>query len=567
MYRTVLLLVFLLSCGGETSSKDVGSEAAPGDIYADTAPDIPLGDSAELAPDPIDAALELSAPELPDLLDALESVDVEVAVDMVEAVTEVDGSAEVDTKPEVVVPPTALPEHVWSHSFGSTGAEEAVSMAVDGEGRIFLAGSFHSDALDFGGEVLLNKSTLGMRDVFVVAFDPDGGHLWSVSFGGEDDDVMYSLALNEDGEIHVAGYFRSDSIDFGAGPELNQGKRDLFFVKLSGAGELIWARTFGGEMDDATFSLDVNSEGAVFITGYFSSESLDLGGGPMENVSATGYHDIYAARFTGDGEHVWSKRFGGSSWEFARAVSVTGEALYLGGRFYSSGIEFGDETFENQGDADFFVLKMDLSGETLWARQYGGPEHDACHGLVGGPDGSVFVTGTSKSHVLDLGGGPVSHVGPLDFHDMFVFGLSPDGDHLWSHVIGGFSWEMGRAITTDEEGSVYVTGAYYSEGLDFGGGPLKPAGTGQGEADLFLVKLTSGGEHEWSRSFGGPANDFGHAVAAMKSGGVLLAGGFNGGEGEGDYAIDFGGGELPEYGAFDVFLARFGQEVAVSDEP
>lgn len=119
---------------------------------------------------------------------------------------------------------------------------------------------------------------------------------------------------------------------------------------------------------------------------------------------------------------------------------------------------------------------------------------------------------------------------------------------------------MGRALSVDEEGRVFVTGAFYSEGLDLGGGGLGKAGVGNGEAQLFALTLSGSGEHVWSKGFGGPANDFGHAVAVSPSGDILLAGGFNGGEGEGDYAIDFGGGELPEYGAFDIFLARFSQE-------
>lgn len=303
MHRTVFLLAFLLSCGGETSSNDVGKEAGPGDVRADSAPFL------------ADATGELEAPDLPEPADVPDSSDLQQWWDAVDASADLDASVEVDAGPEGDVQAAVPPEHIWSQSFGSSGAEEAVSVAVGSDGTIFLAGNYHSNYLDLGGGLLENNSTLGMRDAFVAAFDSSGTHLWSVSFGGEDDDVMYSLALSEAGEIYVTGYFRSDSIDFGFGPQQSAGKMDLFLVKLSSAGAPIWARTFGGELDDATFSVGVDSGGAVYVTGYFSSVSLDLGGEPMENVSVPGYHDIFAARFSEDGDHVWSKRFGGSSWE------------------------------------------------------------------------------------------------------------------------------------------------------------------------------------------------------------------------------------------------------------
>ena len=545
MHRTMFVFLVLSSCSGGSPSQDVRPEARTSDVPADPAVELPTDVAEELRPDISDPS-----PDLPDS-DFVRAPDTTDVLDAADAVAEA-----VDIPLEADVQTAVGPAHVWSQSFGGSGAEEGVSVAVNSEGRIFLAGNYHSETLNLGGEPLQNQSTMGMRDAFVAAFAPDGSHLWSKGFGGADDDVMYSLALSDAGEVHLTGFFRSDFVDFGAGPVAGAGKMDVFVVKLSGDGDLVWARTFGGEIDDAAFSVAVDSAGDAYLVGYFSSPFLELGGEPLENVSIPGYHDIFVARFDQNGEHVWSRRFGGASWEFGRAVSIMGDALYVGGRFYSPTMEAGDEMLENQGDADFFVLKLDLGGDTSWARQYGGPLHDACHALAAGPGGGVYVTGTSKSHVLDLGGGPLPHVGSENTHDMFVFGLSPEGEHLWSHAYGAFSWEMGRSLSVDQAGAVYVTGAFYSQELDFGGVPLAPAGPGEGEAELFVLKLSQDGGHVWSEKFGGPKNDFGHAVAVAPSGEVVLAGGFNGGEGEGTGPLDFGGGPLPEWNAFDIFLAK-----------
>lgn len=119
--------------------------------------------------------------------------------------------------------------------------------------------------------------------------------------------------------------------------------------------------------------------------------------------------------------------------------------------------------------------------------------------------------------------------------------------HEWSERIGGRTDDGGRAIAADAAGNVLVTG-YCSGTVDLGGGPL----TSAGGCDIFVAKFDPGGNHTWSKRFGGSSIDVdrGYGIATDKAGNVLVTGSFSG-------TVDFGGGPLTSAGGSDIFVAKF----------
>jgi len=124
----------------------------------------------------------------------------------------------------------------------------------------------------------------------------------------------------------------------------------------------LWSKRFGGISNDSGYSLSVDSLGNVYITGHYSSSSIGFGGGVLTNAggSCGSYpcSDIFLARFDSNGNHLWSKRFGGSGNDYGKSVSVDSSGnVYGTGYFQSINVDFGECPLSSAGDNDIYLIK------------------------------------------------------------------------------------------------------------------------------------------------------------------------------------------------------------------
>ena len=123
--------------------------------------------------------------------------------------------------------------------------------------------------------------------------------LWAKSAGGNNDDKGYAVATDTQGNVYAVGYFSSPTIVFGNTSLINAGGLDIFLVKYNTTGEVIWAKSAGGTLNDVGFAICVDPSGNVLITGYFNSPSLLFGTTNLINVdtilNAYDYDDVFVA--------------------------------------------------------------------------------------------------------------------------------------------------------------------------------------------------------------------------------------------------------------------------------
>jgi cysteine-rich repeat protein len=420
---------------------------------------------------------------------------------------------------------------LWSHRFGGTSFDYGQDIAVDSAGNVLLTGRFTGTA-DFGGGPL---SSAGSWDIFVGKLDAQGQHLWSRRLGGPGDDFGWSIAVDSAGNVLLTGYFRGTA-DFGGGPLSSAGSWDAFAVKLDAQGQHLWSRRLGGTGDDVGLGIAVDSAGNVLLTGYFIG-TADFGGGPL---SSAGNDDIFVVKLDAQGQHLWSRRLGGMGNDWANSVAVdSAGTVLLTGAFYFTA-DFGGGPLSSAGDYDIFAVKLDPQGQHLWSRRLGGTNYDEGRGIAVDSDGNVLLTGYFYG-TADFGGVPLFSAGSSD---IFAVKLDPQGQHLWSRRLGGTSADLGRDIAVDIAGNVLLTG-YFQGTADLGGGPLSSAG----DSDLFAAKLDAQGQHLWSRRLGGTNADLGQGIAVDSAGNALLTGYFYG-------TADFGGGPLSSVGSNDIFAVK-----------
>ena len=130
--------------------------------------------------------------------------------------------------------------------------------------------------------------------------------------------------------------------------------------------------------------------------------------------------------------------------------------------------------------------------------------------------------------------------------DAFVLALDSSGNPLWVKRFGGAVTDGATAIAANPNGTMAFSG-FFGGSVDFGSGPITAAGS-----DGFVVALTGAtGAPLWSRTFGGPGDDRGNAIAIDPAGDVVAAG-------YASSALDLGSGPLPFAGATDAFVAKWG---------
>ena len=248
---------------------------------------------------------------------------------------------------------------LWSRSFGDPNQQLAVNVQTDSAGNILFTG-FFVGSIDFGGGAL---TSAGGFDVFVAKLDPQGNHLWSHGFGGDQIETVAALAVGASDHVFVTGTFNG-TVDFGAGPmEAHPGLLgDIFVIELDASGKLVQARAIAGDGQRIPYGLTLDAGGSPIVTGQFTG-MLDAGGGPLETTSL-GDYDAFVFKLDPAGNHVYSARFGDGKMQVGEAVSMAAPDQPIVGGAFDGTIDLGDGPYVDMPsmfpvDFDLFVTKLD----------------------------------------------------------------------------------------------------------------------------------------------------------------------------------------------------------------
>ena len=400
---------------------------------------------------------------------------------------------------------------VWAKRFGGSSNDVGTSIAVDSSGNVYTTGYFY-ETVDFDpGAGTTDLTSAGQADVFVSKLDPLGNLLWAKRFGGSGAavDQGFSIAVDSTGNVYTSGRFEG-TVDFdpGAGTTdlASAGGHDVFVSKLDPSGNLLWAKSFGGRgagMDDAGFSIAVDSTGNVYTTGYFSGTAdFDPGAGTSDLTPAGG-NDVFISKLDSSGNLVFAKRFGGSSDDIGRSIALdsTGN-IYTTGYFQSTA-DFDPDLARTSNliaaggafDNDIFVSKLDSSGNLVFAKRFGATGHDFGFSIAVDSTGNVYTTGNfSGTADFDPSDG-TSNLTSVGQADVFVSKLNPSGNLLLAKSFGGSAnSDLGTSIEVDSNGYIYTTG-YFAGRVDFdpGDGGITNL-TAVGGFDIFVLRLDPSGD-------------------------------------------------------------------------
>ncbi|TMU54964.1 hypothetical protein [Flagellimonas algicola] len=186
----------------------------------------------------------------------------------------------------------------WRRYFGGTNNDRSYGVVQADDGGFVLAGASESDDFDI-------TNPKGSYDFWVLKVSNQGELLWQQSFGGTGIDKAYGIAKTLDGAYVVTGNTFSTDTDISR----NNGESDVWLIKVSDTGALIWERAYGGTAFDAAQSVSVSTEGGILIAG--NSKSTD--GDTVENQ---GENDLWIIKTDASGNIEYQQTFGGSGIDF-----------------------------------------------------------------------------------------------------------------------------------------------------------------------------------------------------------------------------------------------------------
>jgi len=327
---------------------------------------------------------------------------------------------------------------------------------------------------------------------------------WQQNYGGEGDDKLSSMIKTSDGGFLLGGESGlSSGLVSG-----NNGSRDYWIVKINEAGEVLWEQNYGGSREDVLNDLIETSDGGFLLGGYSASNDGDVGGnyGWTEVLPK---RDYWVVKIDALGNMEWEQNYGGTEQDVLEAVLQTSDGGYLlGGKSESIDENVGG----NYGDDDYWVVKIDESGNIEWEQNYGGTVQDWLHSLHETSDGDFILGGQSVS-----GNGNIQ--GPFyGSWDYWIVKINASGNIQWEEKYGGSAVDNFSSMVATSDGG-YLLGGRSKSNSDLVGG-------NNGEYDFWVVKINGSGNVEWEQNYGGTEDDYLNTLIETQSGGFLL-GGYN----------------------------------------
>jgi len=277
-----------------------------------------------------------------------------------------------------------VPRIGWQKSLGGTGNEEAASIQQTSDGGYIVAGYTASTNGDVSGNH-------GSDDYWVAKLDANGTIIWQKTIGGTLADRAYAVQQTADGGFVVAGFAQSTNGDVTG----NRGSRDMWVVKLDANGNITWQKALGGSTTDEAYSVQQTADGGYIVAGFTYSNNGDVTGNH-------GMHDFWVVKLNSSGGLVWQKALGGTGMDIATSVRQTSDGGYIVAGYAAS--TNGDVTF-NYGTSDYWVVKLDGNGNLQWQKSLGGSSSDKASSVMQTADGGYIVTGSSASFNGNVTGG------------------------------------------------------------------------------------------------------------------------------------------------------------------
>ncbi len=382
---------------------------------------------------------------------------------------------------------------------------------------------------------------------------------WAAQVGGIDRDQGNSIAVDDSGNVYVTGSYES-IVDFDPGPNqmltTAKGSDDIFILKLNASGQFCWVKTIGGHQSDTGFRIELDNSGNVYVTGWFR-DTVDFDPGPgIQYQYANQFDNVFLLKLNPAGSFQWVRSFGGNNWDksFDLEIDQT-RNMYIAGTFrdtadFDPGIN--SALLVSTGVRDAFIVKLDSTGQFVWAKSFGGPLEDFVFSIAIDANQCIYTTGSFEySADFDPGLGTLLKQS-AGHDDIFIQKLSANGELIWVETIGDTVSDSGSTILLDQLGNLYVSGTF-SGTVDFNPDSNTAYLSSKGQVDIFILKMDTASNFKWATQMGSQTSDYSSSMCQDHTGNIIHSGLFSG-----KIDVDPGSDSLyiSSQGVYDFFIRK-----------
>jgi len=288
----------------------------------------------------------------------------------------------------------------WAMRSMGAGDKYGKAITTDKDGNVLFTGVFTKEMIiDFElcamnkdheeVEIHADLKSESASNIFTAKVASNSNFLWIQQSKGTGINESTSIETDQDGSCYVTGSF-SGKCNFGDKKIKSKGGKDIFVSKYDPAGNIIWAKRSGGSLDDQSSGIVKDSNGYMYLTGYFSGSSY-FGNTKLQSKDNS---NILVTKMDSHGNTLWAKQAGGTGNEYSRGIKLDSKGnIYITGE-YNTGFNFMDSKISNSGDWDIFVLNFNNQGEMIKGYQAGGKGRDRGVGITVNEKSNCFVLGT-----------------------------------------------------------------------------------------------------------------------------------------------------------------------------
>ncbi len=396
--------------------------------------------------------------------------------------------------------------YIWAKTMTSTRGVGISAITLDQSGDILIGGQF-SGVVDFDlgtgtasrtGTSTNNSSV--SENVFIAKYDANGNYLWVKTETGNGGSQSMDMVTDAAGNAYLTGLVYG-SVDFGAGFSFTgiSNEPDIFIAKYNAGGNLVWARSIGGDNSDYSNAITVDYGGNVYITGAFKSTIVDFDPGPdsAQFLGGGAGSNTFIAKYTSNGNYVWAKRIESSNESSGQDITCDALGnLYFIGNFKGEidmDPDFSVVDFISNGEQDIFLSKYDTGGHYIWARSIGGIGVDGGNSVIC-VNGSLYIQGGFVDTIdFDPAATTARLTSASENGNGFIGRYDLNGHYLWAGSLRSVSTIGGLGLCMDNSNNLYSTGLFGGS-ADFDPGPIDAYKTASGLYfpfgwNAFIVKL------------------------------------------------------------------------------
>lgn len=353
----------------------------------------------------------------------------------------------------------------WQKTIGGSQVDELIDMVKSPDGGYLLAGHSNSSVSSDKTE-----DSFGNFDYWIVKVDEFGDVEWDKTIGGESEDRLSNIIVNNDTSFVISGHSKSDST--GLKTADSRGGYDFWIIEINLEGMILWQKTIGGDNSDMIYSIEKTSDNGFILGG-----DTESGISGDKATPLTGEWDFWMVKLAEDGNLEWDRSIGGDlQCAFGHVVQTTDGNYVLAG---TSNCDIGGIKSEPRYDISAWVLKFSPLGELIWENTIAGQDLDYTMDIKVTSDDGLIIAAYSNSNI----GIDKTENSYLD--DYWIIKLDESGVIEWENTIQAYGTDHPTKILpiSDHE---FLVGGYSNSKFKYD----KFEGS-KGGYDFWFMKLGS----------------------------------------------------------------------------